>query len=88
MLATSVKRARNGRPEGLPRGCGLTPREEMPCPKAASAEHARSASIARRVIIGGAAPPGAAAPADAATAGSVAVSVCPGLDVLECLDDA
>ena len=48
--AMSVNRAWNGRPEGLPRGCGLTPREETPC-RTPAAEHASSASIARRVII-------------------------------------
>src|ERR1700761_7999828 len=28
--ATSVKWARNGSPEGFPRGCGFTPREAIP----------------------------------------------------------
>ena len=52
--ATSVKRARNGRPDGLPRGCGLTPREEMPWANALRASRhgaASRASICRRVSI-------------------------------------
>ena len=35
-FATSVKRAVNGRPDGLPRGAGLTPREDTPWRKAGS----------------------------------------------------
>ena len=38
--ATLTKRASQGRPEGLPRGCAFTPREETPCPKAREAEPA------------------------------------------------
>src|SRR3954471_14837561 len=47
--ATSVNCARNGRPDGLPRGCGLTPRDEIPWPKATPAGNAISPRSARRV---------------------------------------
>src|SRR6266853_965041 len=59
-FATSVKRARNGRPEGLPRGWAFTPREETPWPNAGLPIAVRAAPAAqvivtmssRRVIIG------------------------------------
>src|SRR5437867_9336521 len=46
--ATSVNLAWKGRPEGLPRGCGRTPRDAIPCAPAASGD-AHVASHARRV---------------------------------------
>src|SRR5947208_9410925 len=55
-IATSVSRHKKGRPEGLPRGCALTPREEIPWPNIflvapANATPAAVAIIFRRVII-------------------------------------
>src|ERR1039458_8400456 len=54
--ATSVKRARKGSPEGLPRGAGLTPRDAIPCPKqvaAGGASRLRKMRRVRAVIVAG-----------------------------------
>ena len=45
-----MKWALKGSPEGLPRGMGLTPREEIPCPRTRRADAASRARYLRRVI--------------------------------------